>query len=246
MIVNYKVNGWEIITQRTHALLALQLAIHWKASERGKRWPELLVAIADHDDAQVEQERDDLLTPQGGPLDFRMRAFSLEHGLRTMEFAVSKSRYIALICSLHLDFIAGDPASQSAALRQFLLTQKSMRTVWKRQLKVSEEEVQQDYRLLEWCDALSLLICQRDNQPEERHIEISQGPDGKSYSMSQPAPGILTVTPWPFAAAQFEVNFERRELQQLKFRSCGQFKIVFLKAAITEKTWLIKKNPGNS
>ena len=71
MIVNYKANGWEVITQRSHALLALQLALHWQAAEQGQRWPELLVAIADHDDAQIELQRNDLLTPQGGPLDLQ-------------------------------------------------------------------------------------------------------------------------------------------------------------------------------
>jgi hypothetical protein len=35
MIVNYKVNGWEIVTQRTHALLAMQLALQWKSAVFG-------------------------------------------------------------------------------------------------------------------------------------------------------------------------------------------------------------------
>src|ERR1700712_4618830 len=105
MIVNYKANGWEIITQRAHGLLAFQLAMHWPAKRHCNRWAELLVAIADHDDAHTELQREDLLTAHGGPLDFKMKGFDIEHGLRTMEFALSKSRYIALLCSLHLDFI---------------------------------------------------------------------------------------------------------------------------------------------
>jgi hypothetical protein len=241
MIVNYRANGWEIITQRTHALLALQLALHWKNSGRSSRWPELLVAIADHDDAQIELQRDDLLTEQGGPLDFKMRDFKLEHGQRTMEFAISKSRYIALLCSMHLEFIAGEPGKHAAPVHRFLTTQKALRSSWRRQLKIGEAVAQQDYRLLEWCDALSLLICQRDNQPEERHVEISQGPDGQTYHLAQPAPGVLSVTPWPFEEEKFEVRFERRELQQLKFRSCEQFKKVFLKASVQEKSWQIKR-----
>src|ERR1700749_2515522 len=128
MIVNYRANGWETITQRSHALLALQLAMHWRPDQRPERWPELLIAIADHDDAQIEMQRDDLLTPQGGPLDFKMKQFKLEHGQRTMELATSKSRYIALICSMHLEFLAGNPNDHSGALRQFLLTQKSLRS----------------------------------------------------------------------------------------------------------------------
>jgi len=241
MIVNYKSNGWEIITQRTHGLLAMQLALNWKVSERGKRWPELLIAIADHDDAQIELQREDLLTGQGGPVDFKMRSFSLEHGQRTIEFARSKSRYIALICSMHLDFLAGEAGMQTKAVQKFIAVQKAMRTTWRKQLDLSEKEVKSDYRLLEWCDAFSLLICQRDNQPEERWVEISHGPDGRSYKMAQPSAGVLTVQPWPFDKDQFEVWFERREVQQLKFHSCEQFKKALLKCPIKEKSWLIKK-----
>jgi hypothetical protein len=241
LIVNYKENGWEVITQRAHGLLAAQLALQWQKADRPKRWAELLVAIADHDDAQVELQRGDLLTPQGGPLDFKMKHFELEHGLRTIESALSKSRYIALLCSMHLDFIAGKKTDQSASVQQFLKTQKILRTFWRRQLGIKEAEAVFDYGLLEWCDALSLLICQHENQPAERAVEISSGPDNKRYQLIQPASGSLTVRPWPFEAEQFEVRFEKKTLQQLKFRSCDQFKKVFLKAAVKEKCWLIKK-----
>ena len=68
MIVNYTEQGWEIITQRAHGLLAVQIAMQWRIKDRPERWVETLIAIADHDDAQTELEDDDLLTPQGGPV----------------------------------------------------------------------------------------------------------------------------------------------------------------------------------
>jgi hypothetical protein len=241
MIVNYKSNGWEVITQQTHGLLAFQLARQWREQDRCKRWDEFLVAVADHDDAQVELQRDDLLTAEGGPLDFTMKAFELEHGLRTMEMATAKSRYIALICSMHLDFIGGEKEDLNANVQQFFKTQKILRTGWRKQLMMTELEAKFDYALLEWCDALSLLICQRENQPEERSVQISNGPDNKEYKLVQTNPGVLTVSPWPFHAEYFEVRFERRTLQQLKFRSADQFKKVFQKAAVKEKCWMLKK-----
>ncbi|MBL4675037.1 MAG: DUF3891 family protein, partial [Mucilaginibacter sp.] len=175
MIVNYQKNGWEVITQRAHGLLAAQLAANWRTKDRPARWIEFLVAVADHDDAQTELQRDDLLTPQGGPLDYKMRAFDLDHARRTLEFAGSKSRYIALLCSLHLHFIAGERSGQNEAVRHYLDVQKKQRTIWRRHLQMSEEVSERDYRLLEWCDALSLLICQHDDQPALRAVEISEG-----------------------------------------------------------------------
>jgi hypothetical protein len=57
MIVNYTEAGWEVITQRAHGLLAAQIAGQWKHIVRTGRWTETLLAIAEHDDAQVELAR---------------------------------------------------------------------------------------------------------------------------------------------------------------------------------------------
>jgi hypothetical protein len=241
MIVNYKMNGWGVVTQRAHGLLAFQIAVRWRKKDQGPRWEEFLVAVADHDGAQIELERRDLLTPEGGPLDYKSAKFELEHGQRTMESALGKSRYIALLCSMHLEFITGDQENNNAPAQQFFKTQKILRTQWRKQLGITEARARFDYALLEWCDALSLLICQRENQPEERPAEIGAGPDNNAYQMVQTGSSILTVSPWPFEEDQFEVHFERRVLQQLKFRSAEQFKKVFMKASVKEKSWTIRK-----
>ena len=79
MIVKYTDSGWEVITQRAHGLLAAEIAAQWKHNIRTERWTETLLAIAEHDDAQVELQRTNLLTPQGGPVDFKMNAFEERH-----------------------------------------------------------------------------------------------------------------------------------------------------------------------
>lgn len=147
---------------------------------------------------------------------------------------------------MHLDFIAGDKAQQTAAVQKFLTAQKALRGTWRRQLAITEEEALADYQLLQWCDALSLLICQRKHQPEQRRTEICAGPGDTTYDLAQPAPGILTVTPWPFVEDQFEVRLERRELLQLKFGGCPQFKKVFEKATVKETCWLIQKTAAGN
>lgn len=107
MIVTYTDKGWEIITQRTHGLLAAQIASNWRVKDRSRRWLETMLAIAEHDDAQIELERDDLLTELGGPFNFDMRRFDLDHCKRTYEFSISKSRYIAILNLMHLQFVYG-------------------------------------------------------------------------------------------------------------------------------------------
>jgi len=241
MIVNYTEGGWEIVTQRAHGLLAAQIAQQWKYSARTKRWTELLMAIAEHDDAQIELERDNLLTPEGGPLDFKMKVFEQRHCTQTMDFALSKSRYIALLCSMHLDFVYGAECLHHAQGRAFLQEQKKLQKRWQKELGMSLAEAQRDYRLLEWCDALSLLLCQRENQPEARAVEISKGPDNRNHQLMQLTDQTLTVRPWSFESSGFEVSFETRLIPQLAFKNAG-FRSAFLKAEVVEKRWTFKRD----
>jgi hypothetical protein len=230
MIVNYTKSGWEVIAQRAHGLLAAQIAMQWKHNERTERWPELLLAIAEHDDAQVELERDNLLTPQGGPVDFKMKVFEQRHATQTMDFALSKSRYIALLCSMHLDFVYG----KEAAAADFIKAQKALQKEWRKALKLTLAEAERDYRLVEWCDALSLLLCQHENQPEARLIEISQ-----SYQLTQLDEQVLTVEPWPFENERFELYVETRLIPQLAFKNAAEFRSAFRQATVSEERWLL-------
>ncbi|GAA4321858.1 hypothetical protein GCM10023149_21900 [Mucilaginibacter gynuensis] len=235
MIVNYTAKGWEIITQRAHGMLAAQIASHWDKSIRRERWLETLLAIAEHDDAQVELERDDLLTPQGGPVDFKMRRFDHRHCCQTMGFALSKSRYIALLCSMHIVFVYESFAKDDPAAARFIKEQEILQKAWRKELGMTIKEAERDYRLLEWCDALSLLLCQHENQPEARSVEISNGPDKRHYQLLQFGKNKLTVTPWPFEETKFELWFETRLLEQLSFKDPAEFRKAFRDAVVIEK-----------
>ena len=241
MIVNYTEEGWEVITQRAHGLLAAQIAAQWRRNIRTGRWTETLLAVAEHDDAQIELERDNLLTQQGGPVDFKMKVFEQRHCTQTMDFALSKSRYIALLCSMHLEFVYKKDCVDNPEAAQFITEQQALQKQWRKELNLSLTEAEQDYRLLEWCDALSLLICQHENQPEARSVEISNGPDNKSYQLIQTGGGILTVNPWLFEENRFELYFETRVIPQLSFKNDNEIRVEFRKAAVKEKHWVLQK-----
>jgi len=107
-------------------------------------------------------------------------------------------------------------------------------------------EAERDYRLLEWCDALSLLLCQHENQPEARSVEISNGTEDKSYQLIQLRAGVLTVEPWPFEAVSFELYFETRLIPQLMFKDATDFRSAFRAAKVSERRWLFEqKKPLN-
>ena len=237
MIVHYTEKGWEVFTQRSHGVLAAELATHWKVSERPGRWLETLLAIAEHDDAEIELDSEHLLTPLGGPVNFAMKTFDPEHCKSLYHFALMKSRYIALLTSMHMVFLYKQEAETNAVARRFLREQQQLQQHWLHDLKISRTEAKKIYALLEWCDACSLILCQRRLPPEERPLEISCGPGGKPCSIVETKKGSLHVHPWPFESQQFTVRVESRLIDQLVFKTPDEFRKAFVEAPVTENTW---------
>lgn len=241
MIANYTEEGWDLITQRSHGILAAQIAQHWQVAQRPERWTETLLAIAEHDDAMVELEERLLLTEAGGPLNFSMKKFELERCRRLSDYSISKSRYIALLTSMHMDFLYRGFEREDAQAKAFLADQRKLQAQWRRQLGLSKPETERIYSLVEWCDALSLLLCQRQMQPDGRTVEISVGPDGERYQLVQVNETQLSVTPWPFEPDSFKVSFESRTIAQLQFANTDELKEAFLAAPVEETVWEITK-----
>ena len=227
MIVNYTESGWQIVTQRSHGLLAAQICAHWKKKRQPERWVETLIAVAEHDDVYNEWENEDLLNEVGGPVNFKQTDFKLEYGQRLIGMAETKSAYIALLISRHIQFVHGvDPKAKT-----FINGLKKKEGHWLKAAGIDRQEVDQAYELVEFCDAFSLLICQGLVQPEGRKVEISKGPDGRSYEMHASVDGLI-VAPWPFEIDSFVVRWESRTISQLSFTSVAEFREQVTKAEV--------------
>jgi hypothetical protein len=241
MIVNYKEEGWEVITQRAHGLLAAQIGFHWQLKERPQRWLETLLAVAEHDDAENELDGETLITEAGGPLNYAMKKFDLAHCRKLAALTITKSRYIALLTSMHMEFLYGRGSEITAEAKAFLSEQSKLRIAWQEELKISKEESLRIYAFLEWCDAMSLLICKGELQPEGRAIEISSGPGDVRYYLKQAKDETLSVEPWPFELPSFQVSYDSRTVSSLHFASSAAFRKEFLAAPVTGKSFVFKK-----
>ncbi|WP_316761612.1 DUF3891 family protein [Pedobacter aquatilis] len=238
MIVNYTKEGWEIITQRCHGLLAGQICAEWKISERPERWIETLISTTEHDDVFNEFNISPLLTSTGGPIDFAMTKFDQNACSRMIDMALTKSRFIALLFARHIAFTHGE----EPMAKKYLARLKKLEKQWLKDAQISVGDVDYAYSLLEFCDAFSLLICQHLIPPEKRNLEIGQGPHGRSYEFFQHQDGRLIVSPWPFEVSRFEIAYERITLASLTYKSEDDFRKAIRAAKIIRQNIIISKN----
>jgi hypothetical protein len=190
---------------------------------------ETLIATAEHDDVNDELNLPDLIHENGGPRNFKMKDFEAGRCQQLLELGLTKGRYIGILMAKHIQFLYGDEASA----RQYCEKLKKKTRQWILEAGTTDREISASYALLEFCDAFSLLICQGLVQPENRKMEISNGPDGTGYQLSLAENGNLIVSPWPFEEDTFKINYESRCLTQLSFKNDAEFKQKLNQAPVT-------------
>jgi Protein of unknown function (DUF3891) len=241
MIVALVENGWEIIYHRAHALLAAQIAGHWRKSESPARLYETIAAISHHDDLEREWQGDHL-TPAGAPLDFTLDPHSsIEQLAGLVTSARYRSRWVAMLVSMHICFLNQDKWGQSPAWDQFLTDQNKLQDVWRQGLGIDKDEAERAYQFMHWCDRSSLILTQHQLPAGDRWLEISSGLDGQRYDIKELSEGQVTVHPWPFEESQFTVNVEAACLSQLKFEDNQSLTAALQNAPIKIMEWTFIK-----
>ncbi|WP_392535196.1 DUF3891 family protein [Nostoc sp. C117] len=245
MVVNATQNGWEIIYHRAHALLAAQLAGQWRPKDTPVRLYETIAAISHHDDLEKEWEEDNL-TEGGAPRDFTLMSDSdLEDGIHKnanlAKNALYRGRWVALLISMHISRLNEPSRGKSSELDKLLDEQLENQQLWRKELGIKKEEVDAAYAFMQWCDRLSLILCQQELPADERFLEISKGPDDRRYDIMQRSDRLVVVKLWPFQDEQFTVNVEACDLSQVKFESNAELTQALQKAPIKVLEWTFVK-----
>lgn len=241
MIVNAVPQGWEVIFQRAHELLAQQIAHYWKRNQRPRRWVELLSAIGEHDNRQEGWHERYHLTPAGAPRDFSMQEFSYSQAREVTDVTQYKSRYVSLLVSMHTSYLYEPLRGKNKKINQFLDDQQILQKNWLQSLQISKEEAHKGYRLLHWADRCSLILCKKELPSHERRLEVFQGPEQEAYHIWQRTDRSLAVEPWPFEQAEFTVWVESRILSQLRFESDEELANALLAARVEEQEWVFRQ-----
>lgn len=241
MIVNQHENGWEVIYHRAHALLAAQLAGHWRKKDSPLRLYETLAAISHHDDLEREWEGNQL-TPAGAPLDFTLDKKTDLKKLRELATnAQYRGRWVAMLISMHISFLNEGKRGESPELDSFLDEQLAHQEQWRRELKIKKKDAEDAYAFMQMFDRLSLILCNRNLPVGERALEIAKGPQGKRYDVVQMKDERVTVNPWPFEEEEFTVNVEACYLNQVKFEDDAELTEALKVAPIEVLEWTFVK-----
>jgi Protein of unknown function (DUF3891) len=246
MIVISHQKGWKIINQRSHGLLAAMLAYQYDIDLPNDIMVSTLIAIAEHDDGVEETTQSANLTETGAPRHFMVKDNSkktdLKRLLSVMEIASSKSQLNALLTSLHLNFLySGGQGKGDEELDIFLKEQEKLRKDILKNLDIDKKYAERLYRLVEWCDAFSLLICMDKIQPEGRKMEVSQSPDGEMNQTFYKPNNEICVEPWVFKNDTFRVFYEYKILEQLKFNSIEEFNDICNKTPVLRQEFVFSK-----
>jgi hypothetical protein len=241
MIVTQINSGWQVINQQAHGMLAVQLALHWQDRKRPTNWIETLVALTEHDDGQDPWEGRNHLTEAGAPLHFQILQYSVEQCRQMIEISLQKSRWNALMLSMHTSFLYEPKRGQDKKLDEFLDQQIDNQKKWRTMYGATKATAQYAYDFVQWCDALSLVLCMDEIPPEERRLEVSVGPDGIAYYILQRKDGSLSVDPWPFDEPTVNVHVEAFELTQLAFTDDKELYNAIQRAPFQVKEWTFRK-----
>ncbi|ARV59942.1 hypothetical protein BZZ01_16090 [Nostocales cyanobacterium HT-58-2] len=237
MIANLHEKGWEVIYHRAHALLAAQIAGHWHPEKRPLRWLETIAAISHHDDLEKEWEGNHL-TEAGAPLDFTLaKKTNLDHVRQLTQNARYRGRWVAMMISMHMSFLSEGKRGESPELDSFLDEQLRNQEKWRHELNISKDDAEKAYAFFQWCDRLSLILCNHVLPAGERALEIATLPDGNRYDVVQSGDGNVTVQPWPFLEEKFTVNVEATYLDKLKFDSNDELTQALQTAPIKTLEW---------
>ncbi len=245
MIVRKINSGWEVIYQHAHGLLAGQIANQLKYNLRPDLWVETLTAVIEHDDNQLNFEEKSYLNEAGMPQDFteveRSCEENLERAKRVIEIAERKSGWIALLISMHIDFLYGD-LENNALFKPFLKVQKDLRLKLRKQYKINKATAQAYYELLRFCDRCSLILCKNELPALNRKLEINQSIKNKKYFIYLRDNGTVGVEPWIFEKKSFEVGVEKRNLDKASYKSNLELKEDLEEAEVIRIKWKFQCN----
>ena len=241
MIVNIQSDHLEVITHYAHGLQSGQIAMNLKKEFRPPFWLESLTAIVEHDDEQINFEKNNNLTDLGLPSDYKLVKSTnkevLERCKRIMVKSRHRSGWVALLVSMHLEVIYADAIKSDPEFKTYFNELAELRKELRKVYSVNAKDCEKYYEVLRFCDRLSLILSQNEIPAAGRKLEINKSINGDRYFIFKEE-DFIKIDPWPFRGS-FEITTEVYQLKKIQFKSNNELQDHLLTQLPVLKTWSI-------
>ena len=222
MIVRPHPAGWQITLHPAHGLLAAELYTHLPPDPPPVPRLATLVAVAQHDDHQLDFSRGHYLTDAGAPKDFTLMELNDDfRSTQAMELVTEmrrKHRWAARLLGRHLHFLYDEqPVDQR--LKQLLLDVDAFEARSNTDLDPAAAHLEHVYERMSFVDRLSLVLAGDEVPAMGRSLELSPLSAKPTFIRQADHAELLHITPWPFVENQITVGVEVYVLEQLQFDS---------------------------
>lgn len=245
MIVRKSKDGYHIIYQAAHGLLAGKIALQLKKELHPSRWLETVIAVIEHDDQQLNFDEKKYVSDEGIPIDFQEQEQTvkqtLERSQRVFYQAKSKSLWTAMLVSFHLDFLYGELAREYKTANRFFTKQQKFRTSMFSHFNITKKEAVNHYQLLLFCDRLSLILCRNKLPDESRKLEINQSIGEERYFIYQTGEQSFCVEPWCFKETSFNLSVEESFIKRSDFKDQNSFRQQLSNTSRQERVFRLSK-----
>src|SRR5690606_5607780 len=117
-----------------------------------KLWMETLTAVIEHDDQLLNFKEKSYLNELGMPVDFtedhKTENQILERAHRVLNEAALKSKWTAMLVSLHIDFLYNREEYLGGKLKEFFASQEKARKEYYTYYNIKETEAGEAYDVL--------------------------------------------------------------------------------------------------
>lgn len=245
MIVNQLNEGWEIFSHSSHGLLAGKIANEIQDKYKNENWVATLAAIIEHDDRQLNFDEKTYLTKIGAPRDFLLEDRNVheivKRSKRLINQAEEKSTWIAMLIIHHIRFIYEEMAHEKRTIANFLNELEKIENQYRKDQKLSKEQVDAIYQVMVFADRCSLILCQNALPGKNRALEINTSIDNKQYFIKLKESSEITVNPWIFKRQSFTLNADYKLLKQNSFANNKEFEEALNESPVKLKSWSFSK-----
>ena len=258
--------GYTLVPHQEHARLAGRFAEHWgnetfPAPAPAELMPEVLVAVARHDDAWAGRDAAPLLTREGRPSAFTRELVGAYSAFEEIDLAdyltvrgaateavAAGHPFAAILVSMHTvnllteqaDIRTIKPANRplhSAFVARQLNRQRELAASLPPSLAIhaTPEQLRRAFEFLQFCDNLSLLACVRYDQPRPvRHTHPDSSGARRTITCAPVAPAVYRLDPWPFDAPALTFSVPARQIPSAACSDLAAFRAAYATAPVEQ------------